>query len=49
MDRNSQRGQMMVEMFVLIAIFLGLFLTVFEMTQASERREQTYHFGQDRR
>jgi|GEM_PF-4897685 len=44
MDRNTERGQMMIETLVLVLMFAGLFLIAVGLTENGERAESSYRF-----
>ena len=45
MDRNSQRGQMMIELLVLVLMFAGLFLMAVTLTETGEQSQKPYRFS----
>ena len=44
MGRNSERGQMIIEVVMLVLVFTGLFLLAIGITETGERAEQAYRF-----
>ena len=44
MGRNSQRGQMIIEVLLLTLVFTGLFLLAIGICETGEKAEQIYHF-----
>jgi hypothetical protein len=45
MDRNSERGQMMIELLVLVLMFAGLFLIAVTLTESGEQSQKPYRFS----
>jgi hypothetical protein len=45
MDRDTERGQMMIEMLVLVLVFTGLFLVAIGLTENGEKAEKPYRFA----
>ncbi len=44
MGRNTESGQMMVEMLFLVMVFTGLFLIAIGITENGERAERQHRF-----
>lgn len=44
MDRKTERGQMMIEMALLVLMFAGFFLAAVTITQEGERKQSEYRF-----
>ena len=45
MDRNTQRGQMMIELLILVLMFAGLFLIAIGLTENGEQAQAPYRFS----
>ncbi len=45
MGRDTQRGQMIIEMLLLILMFVGLFILAIGMTENGERAQTPFRFS----
>lgn len=45
MDRNTERGQMIVEMLVIALMFAGLFLVALGIAENGDRAQGKYRFS----
>lgn len=44
MDRTTERGQMILEMLILVLMFAGFFLVAATISQSSEKQQKHYRF-----
>ncbi len=44
MDRNTERGQMIIEMLVLVLMFAGLFLIAVGISERSDEQQAQFRF-----
>ncbi len=44
MDRNTERGQMIIEMLVLVLMFTGLFLVAVGISERSDKQQEQFRF-----
>ncbi len=44
MDRTTERGQMILEMLILVLMFAGFFLVAATIAQSSETQQTKYRF-----